>query len=181
MKLNNDQKFQVLMVQLQERYTAWHNMRERSTKFTLWILGMAIALSWNLLKEPSMSLSQKVAITLLVLSLGAVSWYFLWAINRGCNSNRKSLLNVETALECYNPNEFLNGKALLHSEHKSTKSGLSNHFKTLYALLLITLLYLISAIWVPIENHQKVNHPDKSNSVVNTPIVENSKMMEIKK
>ena len=50
MNLNDDQKFQVLIAGLAERYNAWHQMRARSTQFTLWILGLAIVVSWKLIQ-----------------------------------------------------------------------------------------------------------------------------------
>lgn len=50
-QLNNDQKLQVLITELQERYNASHKIRERSTQFTLWISGMAIGLGWLLISR----------------------------------------------------------------------------------------------------------------------------------
>lgn len=51
MHLNENQKLQVLLADLQERYNASHKIRERSIKFTLWISGMAIGLGWLLISQ----------------------------------------------------------------------------------------------------------------------------------
>ena len=48
-KLDDNQKLQVLMIGLQERYHASHQIRGRSIQFALWISGMAIGLSWLLI------------------------------------------------------------------------------------------------------------------------------------
>ena len=61
-QLKDDQKIQVLLVQLQERYAAAHRMRERSTKFTIWLSGMAIGLAWLLITHQTLSFSQRFAL-----------------------------------------------------------------------------------------------------------------------
>ena len=60
--LNEDQKLQVLITELQERYNASHKIRERSIQFTLWISGMAIGLGWLLISQQTLVLTQKIAL-----------------------------------------------------------------------------------------------------------------------
>ena len=149
LKLSDDQRFQVLMAQMNERYQAWHHMRARSMQFTLWILGLAIAASWKLLQEPCGESSQRIATTALVLLLGGAATYFLKSLERGVNTNRKALINVETALSTHELGAFLNNKAILPAEYKTTRPRASSHFYTLYALLAVTSIYLLAAIWFP--------------------------------
>ena len=149
-QLSLDQRFQVLLAQLNERYQAWHHMRARSMQFTLWILGLAIAASWKLLQEPCGNLSQRAAATGLVLLLGGAAAYFLKSLARGVRMNREALINVETALGAHHKGAFLHDKAILPPEYKGTRPRPSSHFRTLYALLLVMLMYLLSAIWIPL-------------------------------
>lgn len=149
--LSQEQQFQVLMAQLQERYTAWHHIRARSTQFALWIVGMAIALSWKLIETPCANVPQRIAATVLVTLLAAVSVYFLSGLATGCKHTRKALIRVETALGNHEPNCYLQGEALLPNQYKSTKARPSSHFLTLYALLTVTAGYLLFAIWMPVQ------------------------------
>lgn len=147
--LSDDQRFQVLMAQLGERYSAWHQMRSRSMQFTLWILGLAVAVSWKLLQEPCADSYQRIAATVLVLSMGGASLYFLTSLARGVQKNREALINVETALGNHATGQFLQERAVLPAEYTDTRPRPSSHFRTLYTLLTVTFLYLLAAIWSP--------------------------------
>jgi hypothetical protein len=150
-KLTQEQQFQVLMAQLQERYNAWHLIRSRSTQFALWIVGMAIALSWKLIETPCANIPQRVAATILVTLLAIVSVYFLSGLATGLKHTRKALIRIEEALGTHEPSYYLQGEALLPNQYKSIKVRLSAHFLTLYALLTVTASYLLFAIWVPVH------------------------------
>jgi len=150
--LSQEQQFQVLMAQLQERYVAWHHIRARSTHFTLWIVGMAIVLSWKLIESPCPNVPQKITVTVMVILLSTVSIYFLSGLATGCKHTRRALIRIETALGAHEPNYYLHGEALLPNQYKNTKTRPSSHFLTLYALLTVTVGYLLFAIWMPLQN-----------------------------
>ncbi|MDA3923410.1 MAG: hypothetical protein PF904_01765 [Kiritimatiellae bacterium] len=147
LQLSDDQRFQVLMAQMNERYQAWHHMRSRSMQFTLWILGLAVAASWKLLQEPCVDIFQRIASTCLVLLLGGAATYFLKSLEKGVRTNREALINVETALSTHDQSVFLKNKAILPVEYRNTRPRASSHFATLYALLSVTSIYLLAAIW----------------------------------
>lgn len=148
--LGENQRVQILVAQMNERYQACHQLRDRSTQFTLWILGFAVAASWWLLQEPSGNLFQNVAATALVLILGFSAFYFLKSMGGGFRKNREVLINIETALGLHTRGTILQDKIILPPEYKNTKPRASAHFSTLYVLLLITSIYLLSAIWIPL-------------------------------
>jgi uncharacterized membrane protein len=50
-EIDNNNKLQMLMLILQERYNAAYLIRERSMQFVLWISGLAIGLSWLLIYQ----------------------------------------------------------------------------------------------------------------------------------
>jgi len=149
LQLSEDQRFQFLIAQMNERYQAWHHMRERSMQFALWIMGLSIAASWHLLQEPCSGAPQRLAVTALVLSLGCAAGYFLKSLACGVRANREALINIETALGSHAQGVFLAGKAILPPEYKDTRVRPSSHFLTLYVLLAVTALYLLAAIWIP--------------------------------
>jgi len=147
--LTEEQCIQIMVAQMNERYQAWHHIRDRSTQFTLWILGLAVAASWWLLQEPSGNLPQKVAVTILVLLLGGAALYLLKSLARGVSESRKILINIETALGLHSRGTILPDNTILPPEYKETRPRPNAHFCTLYVLLLVISIYLLTAIWNP--------------------------------
>ena len=92
LSLNEEQRFQVLLSQMNERCQAWHHMRDRSTQFTLWISGLAVAASWKLLQDPGGTVIQKTTVTLLVAVLGFAAIHFLRSMAKGVRANRNVLI-----------------------------------------------------------------------------------------
>lgn len=82
------------MLQLQERYSASHKMRERGTQFTLWISGMAIGLAWLLISQTGMTLTQRIALTLLIGALSAGSLIFIRGLQKGAITNGRPAKTV---------------------------------------------------------------------------------------
>lgn len=147
MTLDDDQKFQVLLTQLQERYCASHNIRERSTQFALWISGMAIGLAWLLISQPGMTLMQRVALTLLVGALSAGSFIFMKGLQKGFNNNRKAMIACEKALKMYESGNYLGKCPLLPDAYAQNNHRWSDHFNTLIVWLSIVILSLVILTW----------------------------------
>lgn len=175
--LTNDQHFQVLMAQLEERYAAWHQIRSRSMQFTLWVLGLAIAGTWNLLQNPCSFYQQRFASSALVLLLAFTATYFLASLARGARTNREALINIETALGNHKNGQFLSDKPLLPVEYKDTKPRASSHFRTLYTLLGVTSLYLLVAIWVPFSSCTSESSPPTTTGNTKSKIVRKPKLI----
>ena len=112
-QLNNDQKVQVLLSQLQERYCASHNMRERSTQFALWISGMAIGLAWLLISQSGMTFMQRIALTLLIAALSIGSLIFMRGLKKGFKNNRNAMIACERSLQMYVPGTYVTDGSLL--------------------------------------------------------------------
>ncbi|NQT20108.1 MAG: hypothetical protein HQ592_10420, partial [Planctomycetes bacterium] len=83
MQLSDDQKFQVLIAELEERYGASHKIRERSSQFTLWISGMAIGLAWVLINGCILSVGQRISLTVFTLALSFGALLLLRGLLRG--------------------------------------------------------------------------------------------------
>jgi len=147
MHLNEDQKLQVLLADLQERYNSSHRIRERSIKFTLWISGMAIGLGWLLISQKGLVIPQRVALTLLVMALFAGTIYFLMGLRRGFRKNREAMINCERALGMHDSGVYLADKPLLPFEYSRTNRKWSDHFHTLYAWLILVAVSLLILTW----------------------------------
>ncbi len=122
-KLKDDHKIQVLLIELQERYVAAHKMRERSTRFTIWLSGMAVGLAWLLISQKTLLLSQRLALTLLIATLWTGAGIFILGLRKGFQSNRRAMIKSERALGMYEPGLYLKEDSLLPSVYKGTNDN----------------------------------------------------------
>lgn len=147
MRLNEDQKLQVLLAELQERYNASHKIRERSIQFTLWISGMAIGLGWLLISQEELALAQRVALTLLITALFAGTLYFMMGLRRGFRKNREAMIRSERALGMHDSGAYLADDPLLPTEYSHARRKWSDHFCTLCVWLILVALSLFILTW----------------------------------
>ncbi|MHC4122651.1 MAG: hypothetical protein ACYSSI_03680 [Planctomycetota bacterium] len=143
MEMSEEKKIEVLLMQLQERYDALHKMRDRSMQFVLWILGFGLGMAWLLINEASFTLAQKILISILLVILGATTFYFVYSIGRGFNVTRQIIIKLETSLKLYDKNYYNISDSILPPKYSSQKTGVTGHFKTLNALIIVVLLSLI--------------------------------------
>ena len=141
--LNEDQKLQVLLAELQERYNASHKIRERSTQFTLWISGMAIGLGWVLISHNALLFSQRVALTILITALFGGTLYFMMGLKRGLRKNREAMIGIERALGMHDLDMYLKDAPLLPTEYAQAKGKWGDHFITLYAWIVLVAMFLL--------------------------------------
>lgn len=131
-------------------------MRQRSLAFTTWILGFGIALSWILLSQVTLNLTQKIIFTTFVVLLGSFTIIFLYSIEKGFNSNRKVIIKLEEALGCYRSNEYCDNEPLFPEDYKNLKRKGTWHFISLYIWISLISVLLIIFIWFdPICNVTK--------------------------
>ena len=165
MHLSGDQKLQVLIADLQERYNASHKIRERSIKFTLWISGMAIGLGWLLISQKGLTFSQCIALTLLILTLFSGTIYFLMGLRRGFRNNREAMINCERALSMHDSGIYLADGPLLPSEYSRTNRKWSDHFHTLYVWLILVAASLLILTWACPEPKKKLSTTIKTEQI----------------
>ena len=147
MQIKDTKKADILMNLLIERYKVAHIMRERSLNFAIWILGFAIAMFWILLGETTLTLYQKIVLTIFVVTISFLTKKFLSFIEIGFNKNRMIIVNIEEALGCYKSNLYIESKALYPEEYKNLYIKKTSHFKVLYLWIWTVTVFLISLIW----------------------------------
>lgn len=161
-QLKDDQKIQVLLIELQERYAAAHKMRDRSTRFTIWLSGMAVGLAWLLISQKTLVLSQRLALTLLIATLWTGAGIFIMGLRKGFQSNRKAMIKSEQALGMYETGIFFKEKSLLPSAYKRTNSKWNDHFSTLCIWLCVIAFSLLVLAWTcPEKDNTKVSFDKK--------------------
>ena len=162
MQFKDDQKIQVMLIQLQERYAAAHKMRERSTKFTIGLSGMAIGLAWLLISHQTLALSQRIALTLLIATLWMGAGIFILGLRKGFQSNRKAMIKSEQALGMYEGGIYLNDDSLLPAAYKLTNRKWNDHFSTLCMWLCFLGVSLLILTWTcPDHSENKVSSEKK--------------------
>ena len=163
--LDEDQKLQVLLIGLQERYHASHQIRGRSIQFALWISGMAIGLSWLLIYQTSLELFQKIALTLLIGTLFSGTIYFMAGLRRGFSNNRKAMVRCERALLMHDSGVYLADEPLLPKEYSKTEKKWNDHFRTIYVWLIIVALSLIILTWSCPNGDSQISISNKTEQI----------------
>lgn len=143
MKIPEDKKLDILMAQLQERYEALHKMRDRSMQFVLWIIGFGLGMAWLLIHESPLSTLQKYAVAFLIIIIGSISIIFVHGIARGFRNNRNILIEIESMLGLYEPGFYGPNGAVLPKSFAKNKSRCTDHFNTLYLLMVVVFILLI--------------------------------------
>ena len=99
MEILEEKKIEILLAQLGERYTALHNMRDRSMQFALWILGFGLGMAWLLINEVTLNILQIITLVIFLAVIGLLSINFVRAIEQGFNNNRNVMVKIETILK----------------------------------------------------------------------------------
>ena len=144
MDIQKDKQIDILMAQLTERYSALHNMRDRSTNFGLWILGFGLGMSWLLIKKDVVLTNfQMWLVAIFIFVVGVLSINFIRAINRGFNNNLSIATKIETALKLYEQDYYELKETVLPKDFSKRRFRWSGHFFTLYSLMVAVFLFLI--------------------------------------
>ena len=147
MNISEDKKPEILLAVLQERYVASHNMRARGMQFTLWLSGLALALSWVLISAAPLSTPQCWALTGLIVVLFAGTLYFIAALRRGFQNNRRAMISAEQALGMHESGTYLEDAPLLPGEYTSAKPKWNDHFRSLFVWILLLGVCLLVLTW----------------------------------
>jgi len=157
MRIDEKDKINILLNLLTERYNASHRMRERSLNFALWILGFGVAIAWLLLSGVSLTIFQKVVLTIFVIIVSILATYFLHCIKKGFDNNKELIIDIEQALGCYEEGVYINSKSLFPEEYRENIEELPGfkkvlrllgfHFVSIYIWIIGITSMIILLIW----------------------------------
>lgn len=157
MRIDEKDKINILLNLLTERYNASHRMRERSLNFALWILGFGVAIAWLLLSGVSLTIFQKVVLTIFVIVVSTLATYFLHSIKKGFDNNKELIIDIEQALGCYEEGVYINSKSLFPEEYRENIEELPGfrkvlrllgfHFVSIYIWIIGITSMIILLIW----------------------------------
>ena len=143
----DDLKTQVMLAALQERYSASHKIRERSTQFTIWLSGLSIGLAWLLISTKGLIEYQLITVRILILALWGGAAVFILGLRRGFDSNRRAMITCEKALGMYDEGVYLSDTSLLPACYATPRIKWCNHFTTLCLWLCIIATTLLVLTW----------------------------------
>jgi len=147
MSVHEEEKSKIVQGLLSERYVAEHKMRERSASFTIWILGVGIALLWILLTKVNLALHQKIIICFFIVSYSALSLWFLSEICRGFKTNHAIIIKLEDFLGLYSKSTYLENDTILPTHYREPYArGIPSHFRSLYALIIVLAIFLVITV-----------------------------------
>ncbi len=148
MNIEENEKINIILNLLKERYHASHIMRERSLKFVLWILGFDIvAFPWLLFNSKCMSPRLKWSLTFTIFIIGFFTFIFLAAIDGGFKKNRKIIIRMETALGCYEKGYYMDSEQLFPEDYKKFRVSWRYHFASIYLWIFISFVITVFFIW----------------------------------
>lgn len=147
MEISEEKKLEILLVQLQERYEALHKMRDRSMQFVLWILGLGLGMAWLLINEIDLTCNQQKAITGLLILLGFTTFWFVYGIERGFKINRRTIIKIENVLKLHERDFYGIPEPILPIQFAKEKIKWTDHFKTLYVIIVTVFIALIVLTW----------------------------------
>lgn len=148
MDIPEEEKNKIAQILLSEKYSAEHKMRERSARFTIWILGVGIALLWILLGNDSLAFYQRLIICAFIVSYSVLSLWFLEEICKGFKANREIIIKLEGFLGLYREGEYLEKDTILPAKYRKLYDRvIPSHFKSLYALIIVLAIFILAVVW----------------------------------
>ena len=147
MNISDEKKVDIVLSLLNERYNASHKMRERSLNFAVWILGFGIAFAWILLNSTSLTIFQKIILSIFIVIIGYLTRNFLFCIETGFNKNQEVMITLEKVLGCYEQNKYSEGISLYPEQYNKSEYTKTSHFKSIYKWVWVIILVLILLIW----------------------------------
>lgn len=150
MNIEENQKVEVLLNLLDERYNASHEMRRRSTQFTVWLLGFVlVANGWLIINGDRLSSADNILITTLVTILGGITVLFIKGIQKGFRNNFEVLIKLENILGCYEVGVYKENVCIYPEEYKEYDGfNWFGHFETLYMWIVGTYIITVLIIWI---------------------------------
>jgi len=147
-----EQKVQILLAALGERYTSLHNIRTRVESTGTWIIGLSLgAGGWLLQSSASITGLQKAVLIVGVIGAFIVFRFFYLAdLRRGFCAQQRVAAKIETALGLFLPGHFGVEDSIYPAKWKNagtTKSD-GKFFNSTYLLVYVATTFLIFSILV---------------------------------
>lgn len=149
-KITHEQKVQILLNALEERYKSIHTIRDRVQNVSLWVLGLFVtAGGWLLQSDNTFLVKEKIFFGLVILvSVIVLRVFYLNDLEKGFKAQQRIQAKIEDALGLCTPGVFVDGSIYPKEWSASgTKNGKGNFFFHNYLLIYIGTAILLLCIF----------------------------------
>jgi len=154
-KIEDEQRLQILLSAAEERYKSIHLMRERVYKFSTWAIGvLLVVVGWIAKAGTDICFSQRVFITLAILAAsGSISLY-IRDIRKGFDSNFSVLVKIERLLGFFTPGFFGDSDKSLYPEkwsrekRRGEKRRPGKFFNHTYLIIWVCVVIALFTVWL---------------------------------
>ncbi len=149
--LTNEQKIDVLLHALDERYKSIHAIRDRVQNCSIWILGIFVtAGGWLLQSDAILECREKLFFSgIIIVSVAVLRIFYLSDLERGFKTQQRIQARIEDALGLYKPGVFVTN-TIYPSEwsQTGTRDGKGNFFSHNYLLIYLGTAIILLSIWL---------------------------------
>lgn len=132
MKIQDEEKPNILIEALKERYKALHIIRQRIENVSLWSLGLLIAASgWIVgLNEPLGRKEKCLIIFAVIIGFSVLRLFYLSDLNKGFRNQQKVIVKIEETLGLFKDNLYSESGSIYPKNWSETgdKNGSGNFF-----------------------------------------------------
>lgn len=151
MKIEPNNKVDILLAALEERYTSLHKIRDRVQTIGIWALGLLLgAGGWVLQSEVTFTCQQRILAIFGVMAAFVVLRFFYFADQqKGFNSQQSAAARIENALGLFATDVFdESGESIYPKnwQNAGSQGGDGKFFDSTYGLLYVGVAFLVLTI-----------------------------------
>lgn len=148
---NKEQKINILLQSLKDRYEAMHIIRKRVQDICIWILGILFAASgWIYKSDWQLDKEEKIIYSLIIfICFLLIRFVYLSDLDKGFKKQQQVAVKIESVLGLFDT-DFMDGVGQIFPEEwkkAGNNNCKGNYFKSSYYLLYLGFLLIILAIW----------------------------------
>lgn len=152
-ELTEEQKINILLSALGERYNSIHIIRERVQNICIWTLGILLtAAGWLVQSSVVLGIKQKILYSfILLIAFIVVRFLYLKDLSKGFKSQQSVASRIESALSLYEKDVFVTSENSIYPkkwEQSGKEDGEGNFFGSNYYLLYVGFFILLITIWL---------------------------------
>ena len=149
--INNDNKTDILLAALDERYKSIHAIRERVQSIGVWALGILFGTGgWLIQSGVALSSFEKgIYLFGVVVAFIVLRFYYLEDLCKGFKNQLRITARLEKTLGLFSPNFFDSSDTPIYPkewEKSGTQEGNGNFFYASYLLIYVGIVFLVIAI-----------------------------------
>jgi hypothetical protein len=149
--LSSEQKIEILLKALEERYKSIHIIRQRVQNMCIWTLGLFVtAAGWLMQSPKELAVKEKIIFTLIILiTIMVIRAFYLNDLEKGFKTQQQIQARIENVLGLCKSGVFSKDSIYPESwKEAGTENGKGKFFFHNYLLIYLGTLLLLISIWI---------------------------------